>query len=151
MKFVLTYKRILFKIIGNFAREVKKATNFGVRKQVVIFAASPKCRSSAFLNGFELLHQKGSVAQLYRASDFGSEGRGLESLRGHKKKKRITKVFAFSFCPHSDSYRNTLTLALSFRAFSFSIECEFGVWDPCSGHQSSLPLWRACPDKFGRD
>lgn len=26
----------------------------------------------------------GSVAQLYSASDFGSEGWGLESLRGHK-------------------------------------------------------------------
>ncbi len=35
----------------------------------------------------DLLHspKKGSVAQLYSASDFGSEGWGLESLRGHKR------------------------------------------------------------------
>ena len=30
------------------------------------------------------LPNNGSVAQLYSASDFGSEGWGLESLRGHK-------------------------------------------------------------------
>jgi hypothetical protein len=30
--------------------------------------------------------ENGSVAQLYSASDFGSEGWGLESLRGHKKR-----------------------------------------------------------------
>lgn len=34
-----------------------------------------------------LKQANGSVAQLYSASDFGSEGWGLESLRGHKKKK----------------------------------------------------------------
>ncbi len=32
------------------------------------------------------LAKTGSVAQLYSASDFGSEGWGLESLRGHKRR-----------------------------------------------------------------
>ena len=41
-----------------------------------------------WLDGLDVLslHRKGSVAQLYSASDFGSEGWGLESLRGHKRK-----------------------------------------------------------------
>ena len=30
--------------------------------------------------------QNGPVVQLYRTSDSGSEGQGLESLRGHKEK-----------------------------------------------------------------
>lgn len=76
MKNVLVYKRILFKIIGKFAREVKKGTNFVVR--------------------LRNLNQNGSVAQLYSASDFGSEGWGLESLRGHKEKKHHFRD-AFSF------------------------------------------------------
>ena len=41
----------------------------------------------------------GSVAQLYSASDFGSEGWGLESLRGHKviQKLHPTKVWGFFY------------------------------------------------------
>lgn len=48
---------------------------------------------------------KGSVAQLYSASDFGSEGWGLESLRGHNKKKSLDNLFieAFLFVLHSRS------------------------------------------------
>ena len=33
--------------------------------------------------------KKGSVAQLNRASDYGSEGWGFESLRSHKKNKAL--------------------------------------------------------------
>ena len=33
--------------------------------------------------------QNGSVAQLNRASDYGSEGWGFESLRSHKKKSLL--------------------------------------------------------------
>ena len=46
-----------------------------------------------------LLHlQKGSVVQLYRTSDSGSEGHGLESRRGHEKSfvnNLFTKDFVF--------------------------------------------------------
>ena len=40
--------------------------------------------------------KKGSVAQLYSASDFGSEGWGLESLRGHKRNP-ARKCWVFHF------------------------------------------------------
>ena len=46
------------------------------------------------------LPNNGSVAQLYSASDFGSEGWGLESLRGHKRKPS-TKVLGFLFLARS--------------------------------------------------
>ena len=37
----------------------------------------------------------GSVAQLYRALDFGSSGWGLESLRGHKQDSLIEVSLLF--------------------------------------------------------
>ena len=43
----------------------------------------------------------GSVAQLYSASDFGSEGWGLESLRGHKRNPDFKKVGVFRFIARS--------------------------------------------------
>lgn len=58
-------------------------------------------RIFAALN-LNLLHQigLGSVVQLDRISDSGSEGWGFESLRGHKKKKEanFASFFFFSSC-----------------------------------------------------
>ncbi len=42
--------------------------------------------------------QKGSVVQLYRTSDSGSEGQGLESLRGHEESKTTAHAVVFLFC-----------------------------------------------------
>ena len=36
--------------------------------------------------------KKGSVAQLYRASDYGSEGYRLESCRGHLKMNHLRNI-----------------------------------------------------------
>ena len=38
------------------------------------------------------IFNKGSVVQLYRTSDSGSEGLGLESQRGHNKKSILNKL-----------------------------------------------------------
>ena len=38
---------------------------------------------------------EGSVAQLNRASDYGSEGCGFESRRNHKNKKKAIRKFTF--------------------------------------------------------
>ncbi len=43
-------------------------------------------RGATVPEGICTTFQNGCVAQLYSASDFGSEGWGLESLRGHKKR-----------------------------------------------------------------
>ena len=40
----------------------------------------------------------GSVAQLDRASDYGSEGLGFESLRDHINKKGLHNVKSFLLC-----------------------------------------------------
>ena len=37
----------------------------------------------------------GSVAQLNRASDYGSEGCGFESRRNHKKKSSVERLLLF--------------------------------------------------------
>ena len=46
-----------------------------------------------------LLSQKGCVVQLDRISDFGSEGWGFESLRGHHRGQIIFFGLSFSFAP----------------------------------------------------
>ncbi len=48
--------------------------------------AKQRLRGATVPLGISVAHlpNNGSVAQLYSASDFGSEGWGLESLRGHK-------------------------------------------------------------------
>gem|GEM_PF-2570520 len=43
-----------------------------------------------------IIYKKGCVVQLDRISDFGSEGWGFESLRGHSKGK-VTFISDFSF------------------------------------------------------
>ena len=42
-------------------------------------------------------HNKGSVAQLNRASDYGSEGSGFESQRSHKKSFDCRMAFFYVF------------------------------------------------------
>ena len=51
-------------------------------------------------SGTTRLHRLGSVAQLNRASDYGSEGYGFESHRSHKvNERRIRKMRLFCFLP----------------------------------------------------
>ena len=44
----------------------------------------------------EMRRQGGSVAQLNRASDYGSEGCGFESRRNHKENQQWFSFFCFS-------------------------------------------------------
>ena len=63
-------------------------------KKILILRQTDTYRKSKSENNSSVTHpdsyreysevDNGSVAQLYSASDFGSEGWGLESLRGHK-------------------------------------------------------------------
>ena len=61
-----------------------------------------RLRGATVLLGISVAHlpKNGSVAQLYSASDFGSEGWGLESLRGHKREPSM-KVLGFLFLARS--------------------------------------------------
>ena len=53
-----------------------------------------------FFKDFCTTNQNGSVAQLYSASDFGSEGWGLESLRGHEQdsSEMVGLLFLVGLC-----------------------------------------------------
>lgn len=64
----------------------------GMKNTVILSLQSPAIVAVTFVfralqRGFPLRKPPGSVAQLYRALDFGSSGWGLESLRGHTKRK----------------------------------------------------------------
>ena len=57
-------------------------------------------------------HPRGSVAQLNRASDYGSEGCGFESRRNHKENQQwfsffLVSVWFFKTVPHPASDVNT--------------------------------------------
>ena len=56
---------------------------------------------------FALAIQKyGFVAQLNRASDYGSEGSGFESQRSHRLKRKTSFVFLFFFVRPAWVYSN---------------------------------------------
>lgn len=76
----ISHRRQFYHPMIDIRKEEKDATN--------------KKRTSSLPSFFSLsLHRKkGSVVQLYRMSDSGSEDRGLESRRGHKKGETIFVV-----------------------------------------------------------
>lgn len=74
----------------------------GMKNTVILSLQSPAIVAVTFVfralqRGFPLRKPPGSVAQLYRALDFGSSGWGLESLRGHKNRVRMRASFSFLF------------------------------------------------------
>ena len=76
---------------------------FAEKKRLLILRQTDTYRKSKSENNGSVAHpdsyreyseaENGSVAQLYSASDFGSEGWGLESLRGHKNWGLVQKAF----------------------------------------------------------
>ena len=78
-----------------------KKTSLARWLRCLIFA-SLRLRGATVPLGISVAHlpNNGSVAQLYSASDFGSEGWGLESLRGHKREPSM-KVLGFLFLVRS--------------------------------------------------
>ena len=75
--------------ISNFFRK-KSAKYLVVSKKLRTFAPANQKSTAAFSASRNRRGAKeGSVAQLNRASDYGSEGCGFESRRNHKKSKVI--------------------------------------------------------------
>ena len=71
-------------LLSNFFRK-KSAKYLVVRKKLRTFAPANQKSTAAFSASRNRRGAKeGSVAQLNRASDYGSEGCGFESRRNHK-------------------------------------------------------------------
>ncbi len=73
--------------------EKKLLKNLVGSQKVCTFAPANKEITLECRNG-------GSVAQLNRASDYGSEGCGFESRRNHKTIERLTKMRPLYLCYH---------------------------------------------------
>ena len=59
--------------------------------------------------------QKGSLAQLNRASDYGSEGCGFESLGSHLKIKELQRCNSFFFCLYDTNLIQILDFDVPFK------------------------------------
>ena len=83
----------------------------------------------------------GSVAQLYSASDFGSEGWGLESLRGHKKGENLTfHLFIFLYLKRKTIRLYNYTVARHSHLFTRLLPLQIHCFQ-CINHQRRYCHW----------